>query len=43
MGSEVQEHLHGCFDSIAAEAVYFNNCYSKFMLNNQIGKSTGSR
>jgi len=38
-GSEVQERLHGCFDLVAAEAVYHNNCYSRFMLNKQIGKS----
>ena len=39
MGVKVQERLHGCFDLVAAEAVYHNHCYSRFMLNKQIDKS----
>ena len=40
---EVQERLHGCFDLVAAEAVYHNHCYSRFMLNKQIGKSNSKK
>ena len=42
-GLEVQERLHGCFDLVAAEAVYHNNCYSRFMLSKQMGKSNSKR
>ena len=40
---EVQERLHGCFDLVAAKAVYHNNCYSRFMLSKQMGKSNSKR
>ena len=42
-GLEVQERLHGCFDLVAAEAVYHHHCYLRFMLNKQIGKSNSEK
>jgi hypothetical protein len=32
-GVEVQSRLLGCIDLVAAEAVYHNTCFSRFMLN----------
>lgn len=37
---EVQERLHECIDLVAAEAVYHNNCFSRFMLNKQLDAVT---
>ncbi|XP_065911780.1 uncharacterized protein [Dysidea avara] len=40
--SEVQKRLHGCFDLVAAEAIYHSNCYSRFLLNKGNTLSTSS-
>ncbi len=41
--SEVQTRLHGCIDLVAAEAVYHDNCFSRFTLNKELNvrKATG--
>ena len=38
-GSEVMNRLQGCIDLVAAEAVYHDNCLSRFLLNKEITKT----
>ena len=42
-GYEVQDRLHGCIDLVAAEAVYPNSCFSRFMLSKQLDGATAKR
>ena len=37
---EIQDRLHGCIDLVAAEAVYHDSCFSRFMLNKQLDAAT---
>ena len=43
--SEVENHLQGCIDLVAAEAVYHGSCLTKFLLKRDHNKkkTTGQR
>ena len=35
-GSEVMNRLQGCIDLVAAEAIYHDNCLTRFLLNKEL-------
>ena len=41
--SEVETRLHGCIDLVAAEAIYHDNCFSRFMLNKELGGTIATK
>ena len=40
LGSEVMNRLQGCIDLVAAEAVYHDNCPTRFLLNKELTTNT---
>ena len=38
--SEVMNRLQGCIDLVAAEAIYHDNCLTRFLLNKELTTKT---
>ena len=39
----MHHRYYGCIDLVAAEAVYHDNCFSRFMLNKELGRTTATK